>query len=161
MKRRTDLLSRLGLSLLALTIPLSLNAEFPDGWFMAGSAPDDYETDVSESARGSASGSLKSKVDDPDGFGTSMKMFSAESFRGGRIELSASIKAVDVSDWAGIWVRIDGPNGERLGFDNMQNRPISGSTDWHDYNVVVNVPQGSEAIALGVLLVGVWHGASG
>ncbi len=28
--------------------------------------------------------------------------------------------------------RIDGPESKSLGFDNMQNRPIKGTTDWQE-----------------------------
>ena len=50
--------------------------------------------------------------------------------------------------------RIDGPHQGSLGFDNMQNRPIKGTTDWRKYEVVLDVPQESVAIALGILLSG-------
>jgi hypothetical protein len=36
----------------------------------------------------------------------------------------------------------------------MQERPITGSIDWNMYQVVLDVPDRSEAIAFGVLLVG-------
>jgi len=52
-------------------------------------------------------------------------------------------------------MRIDGSDQyKRLGFDNMQSRPIVGSTEWQKYDVVLDVPDESEAIAFGILLVG-------
>ena len=36
----------------------------------------------------------------------------------------------------------------------MQGRPIKGTTDWQKYEVVLDVPQESVAIAFGILLTG-------
>ena len=152
MGKHADLTRGLSALLIVLAIPLSLNATYPEGWFLAGSTPDDFETDLVEVA--DHAGHLKSVVENPGGFGTAMRMFSAEGYRGKRLMFSSAVKTHAVSKWAGIWMRIDGPSGERLGFDNMQNRPISGSTEWGTYEVVLDIPQGSHAIAFGVLLVG-------
>jgi hypothetical protein len=43
---------------------------------------------------------------------------------------------------------------ERVAFDNMQDRPIKGTTDWQRYNVVLNVPPDSTGISFGILLDG-------
>jgi len=36
----------------------------------------------------------------------------------------------------------------------LQHRPIKGTSDWHKYEVVLDVPRGSVAIAVGLLLTG-------
>jgi hypothetical protein len=41
-----------------------------------------------------------------------------------------------------------------VAFDNMQDRPITGTTDWQDYAVVLNVSQDATGIFFGVLLTG-------
>ena len=64
------------------------------------------------------------------------------------------MKSVDVVDWAGLWMRVDGPGKKMLGFDNMQNRPLVGTKDWQQYQVVLDVPEESVHIAFGVLLSG-------
>ncbi len=53
-------------------------------------------------------------------------------------------------------MRIDGKGNppKTLGFDNMQNRSIKGTTDWKKYDVVLNVPAGSNSINIGVLMGG-------
>ena len=52
-------------------------------------------------------------------------------------------------------MRVDGPEeGKSLRFDNMQSRPIKGTTDWHQYEVVLDVPSESVNIAFGILLYG-------
>ena len=53
--------------------------------------------------------------------------------RGKRIRLSGHARSKDVSDWAGLWMRVDGPKGEPLAFDNMQQRPIKGTGEFADY----------------------------
>jgi hypothetical protein len=51
-----------------------------------------------------------------------------------------------------------------LSFDNMQDRPIKGDSDWRAYSIVLDVPEQATGIAYGVLLAGagsVWmDGAS-
>lgn len=39
-------------------------------------------------------------------------------------------------------------------FDNMSDRPIKGSTDWHSYEIVLDVPPDATSINFGVLLAG-------
>jgi hypothetical protein len=36
----------------------------------------------------------------------------------------------------------------------MQDRPISGTRDWYDVDIVLNVPPESESISFGILLQG-------
>lgn len=52
-------------------------------------------------------------------------------------------------------MRVDGPApGRSLAFDNMQARPVKGTTDWLRYDVVLDVAAEATAIAFGVLLRG-------
>jgi hypothetical protein len=79
--------------------------------------------------------------------------FGAEVYRGKRLRLSADVKAEAVADWAGLWLRVDGPSGT-LGLDNMLGRPIRGTSDWTSYAIVLDVPRDSVGIAFGILLAG-------
>ncbi len=130
---------------------------FADGWFLAGTAPQNYETGTDQVVThdGKSSGYLSSTVPSSEGFGTWMQMFKADDYRGKRLRLSAYVKAENVIDWAGLWMRIDGPENEVLGFDNMQNRPIGGTVDWQQVVIILDVPQNSVDIAFGILLQGV------
>jgi hypothetical protein len=78
------------------------------------------------------------------------------AFRGKRIRFSAYAKSAKVTGWAGLWMRVDGDGKahEVLAFDNMQGRPIEGTTDWKHYEIVLDVAEESKAIAFGVLLSG-------
>jgi hypothetical protein len=51
-------------------------------------------------------------------------------------------------------MRVVGPDGETMSFDNMGDRPITGTTEWRQYRVVLDVPETAELIAFGVLLQG-------
>ena len=41
-----------------------------------------------------------------------------------------------------------------LGLDNMQNRPIIGTSDWRKYEIVLDIPEDGAVIGFGVLLQG-------
>ena len=131
------------------------------GWFAAGSAPEKYRFGVDREMahQGSGSGFMWSRTAEiEDDFGTLMQMFKADDYRGPRYRLSAWIRSEDVKGWAGLWMRVDGPEtdetNESLAFDNMQRRPICGTTDWRVYRVVLDVPENATYIAFGILLSG-------
>jgi hypothetical protein len=69
------------------------------------------------------------------------------------MRISAHIRTKDAG-WAALWMRIDGPDGKHLGFDNMQKNPIKGTTDWNQYECVLDVPDESTNLAFGLLLSG-------
>lgn len=127
----------------------------PKGWITAGSHPNSYEmslfTDFCHS--GTKCARLCSTTEAIDGFGTLMQSVKADSYRGKRIKLTAYVKSESVDDWAGLWMRVDAGR-EFVSFDNMQNRPIKGDTDWTQYHVVLDVPEKSTSISFGVLLSG-------
>jgi len=131
------------------------------GWFVAGSDPGHYEVGAGERDDPPRRAAYIGAKPQPQGFGTLMQMVKADSFRGTRQMLTGRICSADVAEWAGLWMRVDGVGGAILGFDNMQSRPISGTTDWTEYQVVVDVPVGAVHLAFGVLLAGsgsVWIG---
>lgn len=130
----------------------------PAGWSAAGDRPEHYEmrVDPTVAHTGTASALIRSTVDDPEHFGTLLQHFGAQGYCGKRLRLTAYLKAADVQGWAGLWMRVDGPPGTpQLSFDNMQDRPIRGTSDWQRYAVVLAVPEASRAIYFGVLLHGI------
>lgn len=89
------------------------------------------------------------------GFGTLSKFFKAEDYVGKRVQFKGFMKTLSVSGTgAGLWLRIDSANMEPLGFDNMSERSLKGTTDWTEVSVVLDVPANANGIAMGVLLVG-------
>lgn len=81
-------------------------------------------------------------------------MFKADGYLNKRLRFSAYVRSEEVENWAGLWMRIDGPEGRTLGFDNMQTRSIKGTTDRQQYEIVLDVPQESVNVAFGILLAG-------
>ena len=140
-----------------LSSTVASRGETPKGWFAAGSHPKDYEMSLERTGAhaGNACAYLKSVVGETAGFGTLMQMFKAEQYRGKRVRMWGYVKSKDASDWAGLWMRVDGAKkDEILAFDNMQDRAIKGTTDWKKYEIVLDVPENSEMVAFGLLLSG-------
>lgn len=131
-------------------------AETPKGWLPAGSRPKDYKMSVDRTVvhGGKASALLKSAVSAPGGFGTLMQTCKADAFRGKRVRMSGYARSQDVKTWAGLWMRVDGPRGEPLAFDNMQDRALKGTSDWQKYEIVLDVPESAQEMAFGLLLTG-------
>lgn len=133
----------------------SSGAHLPPGWGLYANHPADYQvgTDDQVAHSGTQSGFIASRSR-PRGPGTLMQQFRADRFRGTRLRLSAYIRTAEVEKWAGLWMRVDGPRGKILAFDNMYRRKISGTIDWRLYRIVLDVPETATAIAFGVLLAG-------
>lgn len=150
-------LKLLAAACLAFGLGTAIAGETPKGWFPAGSHPKDYEMSVDPKVThaGKASASIKCIATKPEGFGTLMQSFLPDTYRGKRVRMSGFVRSADVSSWAGLWMRVDGPGKtEPLAFDNMQDRPIRATTDWTKYEVILDVPEQAQGIAFGVLLDG-------
>lgn len=120
----------------------------PRGWVMAGSEPKAYRAGVEND--GSAY-LMSAPSETPKGFGTLMQTINAQQYVGKRVRLRASVRAENVAGWAGLWMRVD-EQSHAVGFDNMQDRPIKGTSGWMTYDVVLDVPEGATAIAFGTLM---------
>lgn len=128
------------------------------GWIVTGTVPKEYSVDFDYDIfyKGARSVSIKGEsenIDDED-YMTVMQQFKARDYIGKRIRFSAFIKALDVQEWCGLWMRINGVTANIVKFDNMQNRPIRGTNDWNYYSTVLDVPDSSNIINIGVLLNG-------
>jgi len=161
MQRRSVALGVLAASVAVLSPGVLGAQQLPKGWIQAGQNPTDYEMAVNPHAgrNGGACAYIKSKAPDARTFGTLMQSFDAAQYKGKRLRLSAWVKSAEIRDWAGLWMRIDGSTDGRgfpatLGFDNMQDRPIKGTTDWKRYEVVLDVPAEALSVNFGILLSG-------
>jgi hypothetical protein len=154
-KGRSTLTTGLGILVLLAACSLALPAAAPKGWFVAGSKPTEYESGIDTVAayNGHPSAYLRAKVSSVEGFGTLMQDFRADHYLGKRVRFSAFVKTERAQDWAGLWMRVD-KESKQLAFDNMQDRSIKGTTDWKQYDVVLDVPQNATGIFFGVLLSG-------
>lgn len=129
--------------------------QIPDGWEKAGSSPKAYEVGLDTEIKYRKEKSAYLSSETSTGFGTLMQTFVAREYLGEKIRLRGFVKSDGVKGWAGLWVRVDAKEGKKtLSFDNMQNRPIEGTTDWTAYEIVVEVPKESGWISYGALLNG-------
>lgn len=83
-----------------------------------------------------------------------MQQIKAKNYIGKRIRFSAFIKTLDVDEWCGLWMRINDATANIVKFDNMQDRPIKGDNEWNYYSVVLDIPDNSNIINIGILLNG-------
>ena len=127
-------------------------------WIVTGTAPDKYkcQIDFSTFHTGSKCASIKSTSETYtiDEYGTIMQQFSAKSYRERRIRFSGFVKSENITGWSGLWMRIDDAFSRTLVLDNMQNRPIQGTTGWNHYACVLDVPKDAAVISIGILLSG-------
>lgn len=145
----------LTLAALAL-VSCTAAAAAPKGWNIAGSAPKEYEFGVDAAAQGAGRKSAYIKAQpqvSPTGFGTLMQTVAADEYRGGRWKLSARMRTQG-AEKAQMWMRVDGPNRKMNAFDNMNDRPVRGDSAWMRYEIVLEVPDDSVAVAFGFFLSG-------
>lgn len=137
-----------------------LSLDLPTGWFKAGSKPESYEMGVDKGAHNGKNAATIRSIDKKiNGFGTLMQNSAPNEYWGKRVRMTAFVKTKDVTEWAGIWFRIDQKGSHTpLGFDNMLNgkkdRSIRGTNDWKKYDIVLDVPDNAINLAYGALLVG-------
>jgi len=154
-------LSVLSLAILVVAglflVKSELQAQKIEGWFLAGNKPNSYKVGLDKSVykTGSSSAFLESTDKKIDGFGTLMQTCLADEYLGKRLKMTAYVKSNNVSDWAGMWLRVDSKEeGKSLSFDNMQDRPIKGTKDWTKCEIILDVPVESATLNFGVLLNG-------
>ena len=142
--------------LVGLTFAL-FSFDTPTDWFNAGNNPNSYEMGIEKGAgqNGKNAATIKSIDKKIDGFGTLMQQCVPDKYLGKRIKMTAFVKTENVKNWAGLWLRVDqAGSNQPLSFDNMSDRPIKGSTNWTEYEIILDVPNNASLIAYGALLVG-------
>ena len=140
---------------------LAANAE---GWSHAGNKPANFESGVDQQTvyNGHPSAYLKAKSTG-EGFGSLTQSFSAVAYAGRRVRFSAWVKSEGVSQFSGLWMRVETGEDQWKAFDNMNTRPIKGATAWRKYEVVLDVDEKATAIRIGIMLAGpgrVWMNSS-
>jgi hypothetical protein len=111
-------------------------------------------TDASMTRDGQASTFIKNKVPDPASWGSTAQTIPVDDVRGKRLMVSGYIKTTNVAHYAEYWVRIDGANHQVLTYDDMSNRPLSGTADWRAFAIVLEVPENATNVSMGLLLNG-------
>ena len=150
----------LALGAIAYAAPTTtISADPPKGWFSNGSNIQNYEISVDTTVKhsGRASARIKSIATTPaEGFGGFMQVFGADAYHGKRVRMSAWLKSEN-ADSLHLWFRLDGAKS-MLGFDNMDNRAVKGTSDWKKYELTLDVPANTINIAFGAFIVGSGQG---
>jgi RNA polymerase sigma factor (sigma-70 family) len=73
---------------------------------------------------------------------------------GKRIRLTGWLKTKEVDNWAGFQLMIRNPAGKIIAMDEMMDRPTRGTTDWQQFQIVVDVPPEHCLINFGPSLFG-------
>ena len=134
------------------------DGELPAGWSVEGVYLHNYEAGVDRTVAhtGQASGYVRSAVTEPAilwGHASLLQRFRADRYRGERLRLSAYVRTAAVTGQAVLWMRVARP-GNQVRLDNMDDRPLQGTTDWREVEIVLDVPEDSISIEFGIELSG-------
>ena len=134
----------------------------PPGWFNSDGFVDDVSTayEISVVPRSDGGSGACVLFQNPKAteneFGSLMQRFPASYLVNKTIRLEGEVRTKNVAQWAGLWLRADDDAGNMLSFDNMENRPIRGTTSWTKYVIQLPLPTGTIWLNYGIVLVG--HG---
>lgn len=110
--------------------------------------------DTTSTSVGKKSAKLQSLLPEQNGsFVSILQDVSPKLYLGKKVCFSASIKTDKVIGSAELWL-LDQKEDEVLSFDDMSGRAPSGTSDWHDYSIVLDVPNDSKKIRFGFMLNG-------
>lgn len=121
------------------------------GWNSGGKGFDVY-LDSAEKVDGKYSYAIK--ANGTSGFGVFSRSIPS-NYIGERVRLVGYIKTKDVDDagFAGLWLRMDGPQGV-IAIDNMQRLKVTGTNDWKKYTIELPFDELTQKITVGGLLSG-------
>ncbi len=123
----------------------------PAFWMIGG---DGYEAVLDSAESQGGAWSLRMRRVEGGTFGVAAQSLSAEGLHGQLVRLSGAIKTEGVGGgYAGLWLRIDGPEGT-LSLDNMVGRGAVGTSNWTRFQVEGIVEPRSERLVFGVLMPG-------
>lgn len=130
----------------------------PESWFKNGESPakDQCLAGIDTEIEDSGSPNLTLRCDEAvEGFVGIMQNFAADNYLGKRLRFSALVKSEGIErGWGGLWMRVDDHGRHSAAFDNMQDRPIKGTTNWARHSVVLDVSEDASGIFFGTLMIG-------
>lgn len=147
-------------TLLVITAFFMLSFMMPKGWQVSGSADEKYDIGlwkVGGYNESKTCGVIRSnkKVYDPSDYGSLIQKISSQKYLGKRVRFTGFMKSRSVAAWAGFYLRADNEDSkEPLTFDNMHDRPVTGTTNWKEYKIELDIPNNASKIAFGALLHG-------
>src|SRR5687767_8853262 len=134
--------------LAAAVIGPAAAAQVPPGWRVT-------PTDGASIDREIRHGGAASAVVRGTGEITSLRQsVQPDDYKGKRVRYSAWVRT-ESTDQAILWMRVDGEGPmQALAFDNMSERPITGTNDWRRHEIVLDVPPAATFVIFGILLGG-------
>lgn len=87
-----------------------------------------------------------------DGSMSVLQTIAADDYRGKRMRFAARVRTDNVRGWSGLFMRVSGPDARVLAFDDMSTRPLRGTLDWRDVQVILDVEPGAASISFGLRL---------
>jgi hypothetical protein len=135
---------------------LNLNVVKPAGWFVISSTIPTYAVGLDHVTIHDGQAALAIAGTDPSAraFAGVSQFVKADTYRGKRLRLRAWVRQqATVGSDIGLWMRVDGP-GVTQGFDNFSSRPLLGTSDWHQVEVILDVPDDAIGIGFGALMSG-------
>ena len=139
-----------------LALAVSFLVSDPNGWTLV-SSEEAYVAGVDTKVKrtGGSSGFLRSSDSTAEGWAQLLQVIRGSNYKGKRVRLRAYLKTDTVVGRAGLFMRVEGENPQQpLAWDNMQDRPIKGTTTWQRVAVVLDVPSDSKRMLFGLLLTG-------
>jgi hypothetical protein len=82
-----------------------------------------------------------------------MSAATSEARKGSFITLRGYLKTEDVSEFCGLYLRLDGQAG-MLGADNMYQRQLKGTHDWAEYTIALPYSAETRKVTFGAVLDG-------
>jgi hypothetical protein len=134
-------------------IPMKYSLHIPKGWDVSGDSPNKYEMGLDPTVTYENHPCVTIKAGpDPSEFAALCQTFKAGVYHGKRLRFSAAVRSADVENRAALFMRVGGAGDKMLAFDNMRDRPITGSNEWTHHAIVLDVVEDAENIVFGILL---------
>lgn len=136
---------------------INTSSQSPEGWnYISGKmSAAGYLTQLDSLVQHSGKYSTSLHKKQPgEGFGA-FSYTIPKSFQGKTISLAGYIKTEGVANgFAGMWLRLDGEDGQSIALDNMANQSLTGTRDWKKYSISLPYSTDAVRIIIGGLLVG-------
>jgi uncharacterized protein YbdZ (MbtH family) len=88
------------------------------------------------------------------GYAAARFNFPVDALRGKRAGLFADVRVENVSKGSRLWLRVDRPGQFGAASDDMEDRPLRGTSDWFTVAVHVDVPSDASTLLGGIALEG-------
>jgi Peptidase family S41 len=133
-----------------LDFELGPSEGIPSGWLRG--SPGATHVDSLVVHNGDFSCRLQRDYESDNSFSTLMHSIPVQR-QGKVLTLKGFLKTEDVTEYAGLWLRLDSDEGT-AGFDNMRNQDLNGTNDWAEFTIEMPFNSVAHTIVFGALIVG-------